>query len=77
MAGTGRRTTQQIRAELELERARLADAVASLRGEVRQATDVRGKVKAKLPAIAGATVVAAVLAGGVRAIRRRPSRRRR
>ncbi len=46
---------QKIRRELGDERAKLVDAVGVFRGELSEATDVKGKLKAKLPvATAGA-----------------------
>ena len=68
------RTPEQIRAELEAERAQLAGAVERLRGELGNATKLRGR----LPAVtAGAAAAGFVLAGGVGATLRLVLRARR
>lgn len=60
------RTPEQIRSELDAERAELADAVEQL----------RGKLKPRLPVVAGAVAsVGFVLAGGVGATVRYVARR--
>jgi uncharacterized membrane protein len=70
------RTPEQIRNELEAERAELAEAVDQLRGELGQAADISGKLKSKLPVVAGAAAsVGFVLAGGVGATMRYFARR--
>ena len=70
------RTPEQIRAELEVERAQLAAAVEHLRTELGEATDISGKVKAKLPAVAaGAASTGFVIAGGIGATARYFARR--
>jgi hypothetical protein len=70
------RTPEQIRSELDAERAELAQAVEHLRGEIGQAADISGKLKAKLPVAAGAAAsVGFVLAGGVGATMRYFARR--
>jgi hypothetical protein len=70
------RTQEQIRAELSAEREELAGAVEQLRDELGEATDVAGKLKAKLPVVAaGAASVGFVLAGGVGATMRYFARR--
>jgi hypothetical protein len=62
---------QKLRAELREERAALADAVETLRGELGAATDVGGKLRAKLPlAAAGAFGLGFVKAGGIGATMR-------
>ncbi|MDX6450446.1 MAG: hypothetical protein QOH16_495 [Gaiellaceae bacterium] len=70
------RTPEQIRSELEAERSELAEAVDHLRGELGQAADISGKLKSKLPVVAGAAAsVGFVLAGGVGATMRYFARR--
>ena len=73
---TNNRTTEQVRLELEAEREQLATAVDSLRAEVKEATDVSGKVRAHLPAATAAALGAGfVLAGGIGATMRLVFRR--
>jgi hypothetical protein len=70
------RTQEQIRADIEAEREQLAGAVEHLRGSLGEATDIAGKLKAKLPMVAGAAASAGfVLAGGVGATMRYFARR--
>jgi hypothetical protein len=70
------RTPEEIRSELDAERAELAEAVEQLRGELGEAANISGKVKAKLPVVAGAAAsVGFVLAGGVGATMRYFARR--
>ena len=74
MAAT--RTPEQIRSEIDAQRTELAEAVEHLRGEIGQAADISGKLKAKLPVVAGAAAsVGFVLAGGVGATMRYFARR--
>ncbi|HEX2293461.1 MAG TPA: hypothetical protein VHK46_06720 [Gaiellaceae bacterium] len=71
MASSNARTTEQVRSELEAERERLANAVDTLRAEVKEATDVRSKLRANLPAAAaGAVGLGFIAAGGVGATMR-------
>jgi hypothetical protein len=66
MAAGNSRTTDEVRRELESERERLAQAVNSLRAEVKDATNVGAKLRGNLPvAAAGALGVGFVLAGGI------------
>ena len=66
----------RIREELRAERAGLADAVDTLRGEIGAATDVSGKLKSKLPVVAaGAFGLGFLKAGGVGATMRLVMRR--
>lgn len=70
------RTPEQIRSELDAQRNELADAVEHLRGELGAAADISGKLKSKLPVVAGAAAsVGFVLAGGVGATARYFARR--
>jgi shikimate kinase len=72
----GTRTTAQVRSDLETEREQLAGAVEHLRDELGEATDITGKLKSKLPIVAGAAASAGfVLAGGVGATMRYFARR--
>jgi hypothetical protein len=65
------RTTAEIRRELESERERLAQAVDSLRAEVKEATNVGAKLRGNLPVAAAAALGAGfVLAGGIGATMR-------
>ncbi len=67
------RTSEQVRLEIEAEREQLVGAIDSLRSK---ATDVRAKVRKKLPIVAaGALGVGFVLAGGVGAGMRLVGRR--
>lgn len=72
MATTKARTLEQVRKDIEGERERLAGAVEHLRGEL----GVAGKLRAKLPVVAGgAASVGFVLAGGIGATMRYFARR--
>jgi hypothetical protein len=73
---TPARTQDQIRHDLEAEREQLAGAVEQLRGELGRAANLTGKLKAKLPLVAGgAASVGFVLAGGIGATMRYLARR--
>jgi hypothetical protein len=77
MAGNSR-TLEQVRLEIEAEREQLADAVDHLRSEIEEVTDVRAKLKAKLPVVAAAALGAGFfLAGGIGATMRLLARRER
>lgn len=66
MAARNDRTPAQVRLELEAERERLAQAVDTLRAGVKDATDVRAKVRDNLPIVAaGALGAGFLLAGGI------------
>lgn len=68
----------RIREELAAERQALADAVGDLKEELGAATDISGKLKAKLPVVAaGAFGLGFVKAGGVGALGRLLMRRSR
>ena len=71
-------TEQGLRREIEQERARLTEAVDTLREEVGEAADVGRKVRSKLPlfAAAGAFGLGFLKAGGVRGTMRLLFRRR-
>jgi hypothetical protein len=59
-------TEQELRSELRDERARLAEAVETLRGELGEATNVGAKLRANLPlAAVGALGVGFVASGGI------------
>jgi hypothetical protein len=65
------RTPEEVRREIETEREQLASAVDELREEVGEVTDLTGKLRSKLPAVAvGAAGVGFVLAGGIGATTR-------
>lgn len=66
MAGSNSRDIADVRRDIESERDQLADAAESLRESLSEATDVRGKVAANLPAVTiGALGLGFVLAGGI------------
>jgi len=65
------RTPETVRREIESEREQLAHAVEELREGLGDATDVVGKLRARLPAVAaGALGAGFFLAGGVGATMR-------
>jgi hypothetical protein len=69
-------TDRDIRSEIGEERKRLAEEVDMLRTELGAATDVGGKLKAKLPvAAAGALGLGFVASGGIGAAARLLMRR--
>jgi hypothetical protein len=71
MAAGNSRTTEEVRRDLESERERLAQAVDSLRAEVKDATNVGAKVRGNLPVVAaGALGAGFFLAGGIGATMR-------
>jgi hypothetical protein len=58
---------KDLRRELGAEREELTEAVTTLRSEFAKATDISGKLRAKLPAIAaGAVGLGFVASGGIR-----------
>jgi hypothetical protein len=64
-------TEQELRRELGEERERLAAAVDTLRDELGEATNVRAKLRSKLPvAAAGALGLGFVASGGIGATAR-------
>jgi hypothetical protein len=70
------RTPDAVRREIESEREQLARAVEELREGLGDATDVAGKLRAKLPAVAaGALGAGFFLAGGIGATMRLLARR--
>ena len=70
------RTPEQVRKDIEAEREQLATAVEELRDSLGDATDIGGKLKAKLPLVAGAAASTGfVLAGGIGATMRYFARR--
>lgn len=67
----GGRSPELVRREIETERDRLASAVEDLRQGLGEATDVAGKLRAKLPVVtAGALGAGFFLAGGIGATMR-------
>jgi hypothetical protein len=69
-------TDRDLRREIGEEREKLAEAVDTLRTELGAATDVGGKLKAKLPvAAAGALGLGFVASGGIGATARLLMRR--
>jgi hypothetical protein len=76
MAGSNSRTVADLQREIETEREQLADAAETLRESIGEATDIRGKLRANLPAAAvGALGIGFLLAGGVGATARLVFRR--
>jgi hypothetical protein len=70
------RTTEDVRRDLAVEREELATAAESLRESIDEATDITGKMRTKLPAVAaGALAAGFLLAGGVGATMRLVFRR--
>jgi hypothetical protein len=71
MAGSNSRTIGDVRRDIETEREQLAGAAESLRESFSEATDVRGKLSANLPAATiGALGVGFLMAGGLGATAR-------
>jgi hypothetical protein len=71
MATSNARTTEDVRRDIESEREQLADAADVLRESLGEATDIRGKLRSNLPAVAvGALAVGFVVAGGIGATAR-------
>ena len=71
MAGSNSRTLADVQREIETEREQLADAADSLRESFSEATDVRARLRANLPAATtGALGIGFLLAGGVGATAR-------
>jgi hypothetical protein len=72
----GHRTAGEIRADIETERQDLAVAVEHLRDSLGDATNIRAKLKGKVPLIAGGAASAGfVLGGGIGATMRYLARR--
>ena len=70
-ASSNSRTTADVRRDIEQERDQLAGAAESLRESIGEATNVRAKLRANMPAAAiGALGVGFLLAGGVGATAR-------
>ena len=70
------RTPEQVRHDIEQEREQLASAVEGLREGLGEVTDISGKLRGKLPAVAaGALSVGFVAAGGIGATMRMLARR--
>jgi hypothetical protein len=70
------RTPEAVRREIESEREQLAHAVEELREGLGEATDVAGKLRARMPAVAaGALGAGFFLAGGIGATMRLLARR--
>jgi len=71
MAGSNSRSVADVRRDIETEREQLAGAADTLRDSFSEATDISGKLRANLPAVAvGALGVGFLLAGGVGATAR-------
>jgi hypothetical protein len=70
------RTAEDVRRDLAAERDELATAAESLRESIDEATDITGKMRAKLPVVAAGGLAAGFfLAGGVGATMRLVFRR--
>ena len=75
-AAANGRTTDVVREDIRTERERLAHAVEELRDGLGEATDVAGRLRAKLPLVAaGALGFGFVAAGGIGATARLLMRR--
>jgi hypothetical protein len=71
MAGSNARTLDQVRRDIEVERAQLAGAAETLREEIGEATNISAKLRSNLPVVAaGALGVGFLLAGGIGATAR-------
>jgi hypothetical protein len=71
MAGNNSRSVADVRRDIETEREQLAGAADTLRESISEATDISGKLRANLPAVAvGALGIGFLLAGGVGATAR-------
>jgi len=71
MAGSNSRSVADVRRDIETEREQLAGAADTLRESISEATDISGKLRANLPAVAvGALGIGFLLAGGVGATAR-------
>ena len=71
MAGRNTRTLEDVRHDIESEREQLADAADNLRESIGEATNIGGKLRSNLPAVAaGALGLGFLLAGGVGATAR-------
>ena len=76
MAAGSQRTPEQVRRDIEAHREQLARSVDQLKQGIDEATDVAGKLQARLPAAAAAALgVGFLLAGGVGATMRWLARR--
>jgi hypothetical protein len=65
------RNPEDIRRDIERERTELAQSVNELRSSIKEATDVKSKLRAHLPIAAGAALGAGfVLSGGIGATMR-------
>jgi hypothetical protein len=74
--GRNSRNVEDVRRDLEEERNRLATAADSLRESLGEATDITGKLRSKLPVVAGGALAAGfVLGGGIGAAARLMFRR--
>jgi hypothetical protein len=70
------RTPDQIRRDIEAHREELAGAVDALKRDIGRATDIGGKMRKNLPAVAGAALgVGFLFAGGLGAVVRLLGRR--
>jgi hypothetical protein len=70
-AGRNTRTLEDVRRDIESEREQLADAADTLRESIGEATDIKGKLRSNLPAVAaGALAVGFLVAGGIGATAR-------
>ena len=80
MSGTSQRSPEQIRADIEVHRRELGEAVGRLRAEVARATDWRSQiVQHQQQVLIGAAVAGFVIGGGIAGLtglRRRRKRRR-
>ena len=80
MSGTSQRSPEQIRADIEVHRRELGEAVGRLRAEVARATDWRSQiVQHQQQVLIGAAVAGFLIGGGIAGVTglmRRKKRRR-
>jgi uncharacterized protein DUF3618 len=70
------RGPEQVRRDIEAHREELAGAVDALKRDIGEATNIGGKLRANLPAVAGAAAAAGfLLTGGIGATMRLLARR--
>jgi Protein of unknown function (DUF3618) len=78
MSGTSQRSPEQIRADIEVHRRELGEAVGRLRAEVARATDWRGQiVQHQQQVLIGAAVAGFIIGGGIAGLTGRRRRRKR
>ncbi|MGZ8715770.1 MAG: hypothetical protein ACXWYO_01535 [Gaiellaceae bacterium] len=64
-------TDQDLRRNVGEEREKLVEAVTTLRSELREATDIKGKLRAKLPVVVAGTLGLGFIGATARLLTRR------